>query len=77
MIEYLSLTQVVPEATHVTPKGTSTLIDLALASAPSLLHDCEVIPPIWNSDHNGFRLCGSQASSRYISNPDQYGDSIL
>ena len=52
----LSLTQVVTEATHVNTNGTATLIDLALVSNHSLLQNCEVIPPIGNSDHNGILL---------------------
>ena len=49
------LTQVVPEPTHINPSG-STLIDLALLSAPSQLVNCNVIPPLSNSDQNGFTL---------------------
>ena len=52
----LSLTQVVSEATNVNTNGTTTLIDLALVSTPSLLQNCEVISPIGNSDHNGILL---------------------
>ena len=48
-------TQVVPEPTHINP-SSSTLIDLALLSAPSQLVNCNVIPPLSNSDHNGFTL---------------------
>ena len=51
-----SLTLAVTEATHVNTNGTATLIDLALVSTPSLLQNCEVIPPIGNSDHNGILL---------------------
>ena len=49
------LMQVVPEPTHINP-SSSTLIDLALLSAPSQLVNCNVIPPLSNSDHNGFTL---------------------
>ena len=55
-MQTLSLTQVVPEATHVNTNKTATLIDLALVSTPSLLQNCEVIPLIENSDHNGILL---------------------
>ena len=55
-MQSFSLTQVVPEATHINPNGTATLIDLALVSTPSLLQSCTIIPPIGNSDHNGFLL---------------------
>ena len=41
--------------THINP-SSSTLIDLALLSAPSQLVNCNVIPPLSNSDHNGFTL---------------------
>jgi len=50
------LTQVVPEQTHTNPSGSSTLIDLALLSAPSQVLNCNVIPPLSNSYHNGFTL---------------------
>ena len=56
LMQSFSLTQVVPEATHINPNGTATLIDLALLSTPSLLQSCAIIPPIGNSDHNGFLL---------------------
>ena len=50
------LTQIIPEPTHINPSGSSTVIDLALLSAPSQLVNCNVIPPLSNSDHNGFTL---------------------
>ena len=36
--------------------AAATLIDLALVSTPSLVQNCEVIPSIGNSDHNGILL---------------------
>ena len=45
LMQTLSLTQVVTEATHVTTNGAATLIGLALVSTPTLLQSCEVIPP--------------------------------
>ena len=50
------LKQVVPEPTHTNPSGSSTLINLALLSAPSQILNCNVVPPLSNSDHNGFTL---------------------
>ena len=37
LIQTLSVTQIVSEATRVNTNGTTTLIDLALVSTPSLL----------------------------------------
>ena len=51
-----SLCQIVPHATHESPNGTSTLIDLAFIPNPSQLRCCTVIPPLSNSDHNGIQL---------------------
>ena len=64
LMQSLALTQVVPEATHINPNGTATLIDLALLlSTPSLLQSCTIIPPIGNSKNNGFLLCLKWKSS--------------
>ena len=48
--------QVVPEPTHSSPNGSSSLIDLALVSDVSKLSSCIVIPPLSTSDHNGLQL---------------------
>ena len=56
MLSNLIQTSLVTDTTHVNTNGTATLIDLALVSTPSLLQNCEVIPPIGNSDHNGILL---------------------
>ena len=56
LMQTLSLTQVVPEATHVNTNGTATLIDLHLVNTPSLLQNCEVIQAIGNSNHNRILL---------------------
>jgi len=59
MLQSFELTQVVPQPTRVhtgTFPGSSMLIDLALLSEPSQLVNCEVIPPLGNSDHNGIDL---------------------
>ena len=56
LMQTLSLTQVVPEATHVNTNGTATLIDLHPVNTPSLLQNCEVIQAIGNSNHNGILL---------------------
>jgi len=57
MLQSFELTQVVPHPTRTgTFPGSSTLIDLALLSEPSQLVNCEVIPPLGNSDHNGIDL---------------------
>ena len=51
-----SLEQVVPSYTHVSPNGSTSLIDLAFLSIPTLLRSCSVIPPLANSDHFGLLL---------------------
>ena len=51
-----SLEQVVPSYTHVSPNGSTSLIDLAFLSTPTLLRSCSVIPPLANSDHFGLLL---------------------
>ena len=43
--------QAVQENTHVSPQGSTSLIDLALVSEASLLSSCCVIPPLATSDH--------------------------
>ena len=48
--------QVVPSYTHVSPNGSTSLIDLAFLSTPTLLRSCSVIPPLANSDHFGLLL---------------------
>ena len=48
--------RVVPEPTHSSPSGSSSLIDLALISDASKLSSCSVIPPLSTSDHNGLHL---------------------
>ena len=51
-----SLYQVVSHATHVSPNGSTSLIDLVFMSNLSQLRYCTVIPPLANSDHNGIQL---------------------
>ena len=51
-----SLYQVVSHATHVSPNGTTSLIDLVFMPNLSQLRYCTVIPPLANSDHNGIQL---------------------
>ena len=51
-----ALEQLVPSYTHVSPNGSTSLIDLALLSTPTLLRSCSVIPPLANSDHFGLLL---------------------
>ena len=45
----LSLTQVVTSPTHC----SNSLIDLVFLSLPESLAECETLPPLANSDHNG------------------------
>lgn len=60
--------------THFNPNGTSSLIDLVLLSVPSQLVNCNVIPPLGNSDHSGISVtlkwsrnpCRVKASKRTI-----------
>ena len=49
----LWLSQAVQEAMHMTSNGGANLLDLAFVSQTSQLNQCEVIPPIGNSDHCG------------------------
>lgn len=51
-----SLVQVVPSFTHVSPNGSTSLIDLALLSDISCLHSCTTLPPLSSSDHLGLSL---------------------
>ena len=50
-----SLSQIVPLFTHMSPTGSSSLIDLALVSEASLspLQSCTTLPPLASSDHLG------------------------
>ena len=48
-----SLVQVVPSFTHVSPNGSTSLIDLALLSDISCLQSCTTLPPLSSSDHLG------------------------
>ena len=54
-----SLTQVVNDITHIHHNGTTSTIDLVLMSNPSQLTQCNTIPPLANSDHNGILLLTS------------------
>ena len=51
-----SLRQVVQSATHHSPSGSSSLIDLVFISNVSQLGSCSVIPSLATSDHNGLQL---------------------
>ena len=50
-----SLTQVVSSHTHISPSGTSSLLDYVLLSDLQLL-DCDTIPALATSDHLGISL---------------------
>ena len=56
ILDCFSLSQVVPKPTHISPLGSTSIIDLALISDPSKLLSCSVIPPLGASDHNGVQL---------------------
>ena len=51
-----SLVQVVPSFTHVSPNGSTSLIDLALLSDTSCLQSCTTLLPLSSSDHLGLSL---------------------
>ncbi len=51
-----SLVQVVPSFTHVSPNGSTSLIDLALLSDISYPQSCTTLPPLSSSDHLGVSL---------------------
>ena len=52
----LSLTQVVPSYTHLSPDGKKTLIDLAMVSDKNCLRYCTTVSPLSTSDHLGVSL---------------------
>ena len=56
LLTLFSLSQIVTSPTHVSPSGISSLIDLALVSDATVVHEYSTIPPIANSDHNGIKL---------------------
>ena len=56
IIDTFSLVQVVPEPTHVSPSGSTSLIDLAMISNFCMLSSCTVLPPLGSSDHSGVQL---------------------
>ena len=56
----LALCQVVESATHHSPIGTPSLIDLVFISNISQLGSCSVIPPLATSDHNGIHVMVKQ-----------------
>ena len=59
-----SLTQVVPSFTHESPRGSRTLIDLALLADVSNLLSCLKVPPLFSSDHLGVSIVLKCNSSR-------------
>ena len=52
LINSFSLIQVVPEPTHTSPSGSTSLIDLVMISNLSMLSSCIVTSPLGSSDHN-------------------------
>ena len=56
LIDSFSLVQVVPEPTHTSPSGSTSLIDLVMISNSSMMSSCSVLPPLGSSDHNGVRV---------------------
>ena len=48
-----SLCQHISDPTHTHHSGSTSTIDLLFTSEDSLLHTCETIPPLSNSDHYG------------------------
>ena len=46
-----NLMQVVNQATHISPNGKSSLIDLALIGNSDRCAKCEILPPVSSSDH--------------------------
>ena len=55
VIQALPLSLIVPLFTHMSPTGSSSLIDLALLSEALLspLQSCTTLPPLASSDHLG------------------------
>ena len=48
-----SMSQHVSSPTHTHHSGSNSTIDLLFTSEDSLLHKCETVPPLSNSDHYG------------------------
>lgn len=53
MMSTYSLFQTVNDTTHFHHNGTTSTIDLLLASHSELVQDCTTIPALSNSDHSG------------------------
>ena len=71
LMSAFSLTQVVDEPTHVRPNGTSSLIDLALMSAPHTLIECTTVPPLLSSDNTTQYHLGVSMQVKYPSSNSQ------
>ena len=56
LIDSFSLVQVVPEPTHTSPSGSTSLIALVVISNSSMMSSYSVLPPLGSSDHNGVRV---------------------
>ena len=71
ILDCFSLKQVVSEATHYSPNGQQSLIDLVLMSFPERLISCDVIPQLGNSDHLGIQVhfLGKSKAVRVQNNP--------
>ena len=64
--DYFNLSQVVTDFTHMSPSGSTSLIDLVFTSSVSQVLSCTTIPPLDNlnakSYHNGLHLTVSWKS---------------
>ena len=63
-----SLSQIVTKPTPITTTA-STLIDLAFTSTQRMVHQCETVPPLANSDHLGIQLVLSVKLCKNIHKP--------
>ena len=76
VVSSFNLTQVVSEPTLVV-NSTSTLIDLVFVSHPSMVHVCETVPPLGNSDHLGLQFIMSTKLHKSTHYSERSGDTTL
>ena len=69
MLDSFCLSQVVAGPTHTSSRGNQTLIDLALLSEVSQLAECNIVPPVSNSDHLSVEIKLKAWNSRQVPIP--------
>lgn len=69
MLDSFCLSQVVAGPTHTSSRGNQTLIDLALLSEVSQLAECNIVPPVSNSDHLSVEIKLKAWNSRQVQFP--------